>query len=125
MSQSFSEFILEKRLALLEAGDRQFSQRQVALRIGIQPAYLSQIERGNMAPPSEEKIVALANELGEDPDYLLSLAGKVASDLQFIIRERPVIYGRLIRTLGDESDETLYHIIDQAKEGYLPGRRTD
>ncbi|MFC1539908.1 helix-turn-helix domain-containing protein [Gemmatimonadota bacterium] len=125
MSHPFSSFILQKRLSLLEAGDRQYSQRQVALRIGIQPAYLSQIERGNMAPPSEEKIVALAHELGVDPDYLLALAGKVASDLQFIIRERPVIYGSLIRTLGDEPDEVLHHIIHQAEQGYLPGRRAD
>ncbi len=121
MSRSFGNFVLQHRLALLEAGDRRFSQRQVALRIGIQPAYLSQIERGNMAPPSEERVVALAHELGEDPDFLLALAGKVASDLKFIIRERPVIYGRLIRTLGDEPDETLHHIIDQTEQGYLPG----
>jgi len=67
--------------------------------------------------------VALAHELGEDPYFLLALAGKVASDLQFIIRERPVIYGRLIRTLGDEPDEALHYIIDQAEQGKLPGRR--
>lgn len=123
MNQIFGTFIREKRVALQEAGDRRFSQRQVALRIGIQPAYLSQIERGTFAPPSEEKIVALAQELGEDPDYLLALAGKVASDVQFIIRERPVVYGRLIRTLSDEPDEALHHIINQAEQGYLPERK--
>lgn len=123
MSLIFSNFIREKRVSLHGAGDRRFSQRQVALRIGVQPTYLSQVEQGKTAPPSEEKIVALAHELGEDPDFLLALAGKVASDLQHIIRERPVIYGRLIRTLGDEPDEALHYVIDQAEQGYLPGRR--
>jgi len=123
MNPIFGNFIREKRVALQEAGDRRFSQRQVALRIGVQPAYLSHIERGHFDPPSEEKIVALAHELGEDPDFLLALAGKVASDLQYIIRERPVIYGRLIRTLGDEPDEALHYVIDLAEQGNLPGRR--
>ena len=122
MDQTFSNFIREKRVSLREAGDRRFSQRQVAIRIGVEPTYLSQVERGNTAPPSAEKIVRLAHELGEDPDFLLSLAGKVASDLQFIIRERPVLYGRLIRTFSDEPDDSLRFVIDQAEQGYLKGR---
>ena len=123
MNQVFSNFIREKRVSLHEAGDRRFSQRQVAIRIGVEPTYLSQVERGNTAPPSEEKIVRLAHELDEDPDLLLALAGKVASDLQYIIRERPVLYGRLIRTFSDEPDETLQYVIDQAEQGNLPGKR--
>jgi len=122
MDQIFSNFIREKRVSLREAGDRRFSQRQVAIRIGVEPSYLSQVERGNTAPPSEEKIVRLAHELGEDSDLLLALAGKVASDLQYIIRERPVLYGRLIRTFSNEPDETLHYVIDQAEQGYLKGR---
>jgi len=122
MNQVFSNFIREKRVSLRETGDRRFSQRQVAIRIGVQPTYLSQVEQGKAAPPSEEKIVALAHELGEDPDFLLALAGKVASDLQYIIRERPVVYGRLIRTLSSEPDEALHYVIDQAEQGTLPGR---
>ncbi len=54
---------------------------------------------------------------------MLTVLSQVASDLQYIIRERPVIYGRLIRTLGDEPDEALHYVIDQAEQGYLPGRR--
>lgn len=36
--------------------DRRFSLRQVAMRVGVEPAYLSKIERGYFAPPSEELI---------------------------------------------------------------------
>lgn len=119
MDYNFSTYIREKRSALREAGDRRFSQRQVAIRIGVEPSFLSQVERGNVAPPSEEKVVRLARELGEDPDFLLALAGKVASDLQFIIRERPVIYGVLLRSLSDEADEVLQYIIDGTERGTL------
>ncbi|MFC1540307.1 helix-turn-helix domain-containing protein [Gemmatimonadota bacterium] len=125
MQCKFYELIREKRLALREQGDRSFSLRQVAFRIGVEPSYLSKIERGELPPPSEGKIVLLAGELGMDADYLLALGGKVASDLQYIIRERPVIYGCLIRRLRDEPDETLHYLIDQAEQGHLPERRVD
>ena len=39
---------------------------------------MSKVERGEAAPPSEAKIVALAHELGEDADVLLAMAGKVS-----------------------------------------------
>ena len=117
MRYQFSKLIREKRLSLREQGDRSFSLRQVAFRIGVEPSYLSKIERGELPPPSEKKIVLLAGELGMDADYLLALAGKVASDLQFIIRERPVLYGRLIRTFQNVPDDSVQMAIDQAEKG--------
>ena len=61
------------------------SVRQVAARVGVEPSYLSKVERGREAPPSEPKIRALARELNEDPDDLLAMAGKVAGDLQEVV----------------------------------------
>ena len=84
------------QISHLKLQDRRFSVRQVAQRIGVEPAYLSKIERGDVAPPSEAKIRALAEELGEDPDVLLAMAGKVSSDLQGIIRKRPQLFADLI-----------------------------
>ena len=46
--------------------DSQYSVRRVAARIGVQPSYLSKVERGYEAPPSEPKIRALAEDLGEE-----------------------------------------------------------
>ena len=80
--------------------DRRYSVRQVAGRVGIEPAYLSKIERGEVAPPSEATTVRLANELGEDPDVMLALAGKVSVDLQAIIR-KPRLFADLIRQLKE------------------------
>ena len=58
----------------LRKRDRRFSLRQVAQRIEVEPAYLSKIERGDVAPPSEATTLKLARDLGEDPDVLLALA---------------------------------------------------
>jgi len=79
--------------------DTSFSVRQVAGRIGVEPAYLSKVERELVAPPSEEKVVRLARDLGEDPDVLLSMAGKVSSDVLAIIRRRPRALADLVRNL--------------------------
>jgi transcriptional regulator with XRE-family HTH domain len=91
----------------LKEKDKSFSVRQVARRIGVEPAYLSKVEREEVSPPSEGKIRRLALELGEDPDVLLSMAGKVSSDLLEIIRRRPQTFAQLLRSLGEASDRTL------------------
>ena len=65
--------------------DASFSLRQVAARCEVTPAYLSRVERNEVAPPGEETLVKLAGELGEDPDVLLAMAGKISADLRAII----------------------------------------
>ena len=84
--------------------DRRYSVRQVAQRVGIEPAYLSKFERDQVAPPSESTIRRLAQDLGEDPDLLLAMAGKVSSDLQEISRRRHDLFGELLRQLKEAPD---------------------
>ena len=112
----FGEYIREKREAL-RASNRSFSARQVALRIGVEPAYLSKIERGEMAPPSEEKSRLLAQELNEDVDLLLAMAGKVSTDLREIIMNRPVLFAELIRRLKEEPDHAVLRIVREVRDG--------
>ena len=100
----------------LRADDRRFSLRQVAHRIGVEPAYLSKI-RGVVAPPSEATTVRLARELDEDPDVFLALAGKVSSDLQEIIRKRPRLFAQLIRELKEAPDEAVFRIVRVVRDG--------
>jgi transcriptional regulator with XRE-family HTH domain len=45
--------------------DKSYSLRQVAMRIGVEPAYLSKIERDQVAPPSEATTRRLASEIGK------------------------------------------------------------
>ena len=102
---------LRDRREKLRQEDRNYSLRKVAQRIGIEPAYLSKIERGEFAPPSEATTVKLAKELGEDPDVLLAMAGKVSSDLQEIIRKRPKLFAELIRQLKRAPDHAVLKVV--------------
>ena len=113
---SFAEYIRDRR-ETLRSKDRRYSVRQVAQRIGVQPAYLSKIERGDFAPPSEEKIRLLAEELGEDRDMLLAMAGKVSKDLQAIIRARPQLFAELIRQLKDLPDHAILRVVREVRDG--------
>ena len=101
----------------LRQEDARFSLRQVAGRVGIEPAYLSKIERGDVAPPSEATTVRLAEELGADRDWLLALAGKVSSDLQEIIRKRPELFADLIRQLREAPDDAILRVVREVRDG--------
>ncbi len=114
---AFADYIRDKRETLRATNGRRYSMRQVALRIGVEPAYLSKIERGDFAPPSEEKIYALAAELGEDSDVLLAMAGKVSKDLQAIIRARPRLFADLIRQLKDLPDDAILRVVREVRDG--------
>ena len=113
---NFGSYLRERREAIREQ-DRTFSVRQVAARIGVEPSYLSKVERGETAPPSEAKIRLLAAELGEDTDVLLALAGKVSSDLQELIRRRPKLFGQLLRELKDMPDHAVLRLVREVRDG--------
>ena len=116
MSRSFAEYARQRREELRDR-DRRYSLRQVAERIGVEPSYLSKIERGDQPPPSEEKIVALARDLDEDPDVMLALAGKVSSDLQQTIRKRPQLFAELIRQLKDMPQHAVLRLVREVRDG--------
>jgi len=94
-----------------------FSLRRVAARVGVEPSYLSKVERGEQPPPSEATIARLAAELGEDVDVLLALAGKVSSDLQQVIRQRPTLFAQLIRDLKDMPDHAVLRLVREVRDG--------
>jgi len=85
--------------------------------VGIEPSYLSKIERGEEPPPSEKTIRAIARELNEDVDVLLALAGKVSGDLQTIIRRRPKLFAELIRTLKNQPNHAVLRIVREVRDG--------
>jgi len=101
----------------LRAGDRRYSVRQVAQRIGVEPAYLSKIERGEQSPPSEATIRRLAEDLSLDADVLLALAGKVSAELQAIIRQRPELFAQLLRELRDLPDHAILQLVRVVRDG--------
>lgn len=108
---------MRARREALVASDPTMSVRKMAARIGVEPAYLSKVERGLTPPPSEAKIASLADALGEDPDLLLALAGKVSSDLLQIIQARPQLFGELLRSLKKLPDHAILRVVRQVTDG--------
>ena len=113
---ALGEYLRQRREAL-QAEDRTFSVRGVARMAEIEPSYLSKIERGIEAPPSEPTIRRLAVVLGDDPDLLLALAGKVSDDLQAVIRRRPQLFADLIRQLDEAPDHAVLRITREIRDG--------
>ncbi len=116
MDNIFGSYIKNKRLKLKEE-DRSYSLRQLAQRVGLEPSYLSKLERGEQIHLSEEKITALAKELREDTDLLLALNGKISSDVQVIIRKRPQLFARLIRELKNTPDQAVLRLVREVRDG--------
>lgn len=110
-------FLRDQREALQRERGSAFTLRQVADRVGLQPSYLSRVERGRENPPSEEKICLLAAELGEDPDVLLALAGKVSAKLQAIIRRHPKAFSQLIRRLENAPEGVVLRVVEEVRDG--------
>jgi transcriptional regulator with XRE-family HTH domain len=113
---SFGSYLRRQREALYES-DSRYSLRGVAAQIEVQPSYLSKVEREEVAPPSEATIVRLADVLGEDPDVLLALAGKVSKDLQAIIRKRPKLFAQLLRELKKAPDRAVLRLVREVRDG--------
>lgn len=106
----FGSFLRARREA---AG---LSLRGVASKLGIQPAYLSQVELGNVGV-SENVSKQLAELLGEDPDVLYAMAGKVSSDLLAIIAKRPKAFAELIRHLKSAPDHAILRVVREVRDG--------
>lgn len=77
----------------LEIGLRQFAKT-----VGVSATYLSKVERGELPPPAEDKVRTIARLIGRDADEMLALAGKVSTDLQDIIKQRPREMAAFLRT---------------------------
>jgi len=122
MKTEFGSYVRSKRASTPDDADEDSPQRSISLRtlartIGVQPSYVSKVERGEVAPPSEETIRRWADAIHEDPDVLLALAGKVSSDLQAVIMRRPVLFARLIRELKDLPDHAVLRIVREVRDG--------
>ena len=107
----------ERRAELALTDPRRYSLRQVAYRVGVEPSYLSKIERGLEPPPGESTALALAQELQLDRDLLLAMVGKVTSELQTIIRKRPKLFVELIRALKNQPDHAVLRIVREVRDG--------
>ena len=90
--EQFGAFIRRKR------EEKELGLREMAKKIGVSPTYLSKCERDEFPPPAEDRVRAIAKELGCDVDDLLARAGRVSSDISDIIKRHPVQLAALLRT---------------------------
>ena len=113
---TFGDHIRKLREQRAEA-NLTYSLRQVASRCGITPAYLSRVERSEVSPPGEETIIKLAQDLGEDADILLAMAGKISADLRSAIFARPQLFAELIRSIKSMPDHAVLRIVRDVRDG--------
>lgn len=115
MENSFGQFISEKRKAA------NITLRRFAAIIGIAPAYLSDIEKGNRYPPDREKLDDIAKALNLpqqeiDRMYDLAAAGRengISPDLpEYVMKtDKCRVALRLAREKG-ATDEDWQKVID-------------
>lgn len=112
----FGDHIRARREAL-KASQEGFGLRPFAARVGISAPYLSRLENGHQEPPSPEVIEAMASELGENPDVLFALAGKVSPRLIEIISKRPELFGEVIEQLDLLPDHAIVRVVREVRDG--------
>jgi len=88
--------------------------RKFALTVGMSPTYLSKVERDEFKPPTEEKVRAIAEALGQDADELLALAGRVSSDLTDIIQRHPREMATFLRAANGLSAKQMRRLAEEA-----------
>ena len=107
---------LRARREELREDDPSYSLRRVAERIGVAPAYLSQVETGG-ADPTDERILQLADVLDLDPDVTLAMAGRVRADVVEVIAARPRLFADLVRQLRDLPDHAVARVVREVRDG--------
>lgn len=115
MNNSFGQFLRDLR-EQLNVNDKNYSLRKVAVRLEIEPSYLSKIERG-LENPSEELIQRIAGEFNLDSNVLLAMTGKVSQELQNIILQHPQIFAQLLHSLKDSPEGAILRLVREVRDG--------
>lgn len=109
----FGETLRELRVA------QDLGLRELALKVGISPAYLSRIERGKERPPKPETVKVLAKFLAADPDVLFRLSSSTDPDIVIFLHDNQNVLNliRLIRDskISEEDVDRLSDFINKMK----------
>ena len=102
---TFGALVRRERMA------KKIGLREMARKIGVSPTYLSMIERGENAPPTEAKVREIAKLIGLNEDKLLELADRTPDDVVGMIKDR-----ELWQMLRD------YKVFEAKDSAALPGQ---
>lgn len=113
--KEFGEYLISLRDARKQT-DPTFSLRGVARKIGISPAYLSMIERGEH-PASEKTIRKLAEVFGVSADEIFAHANRIDPDLEKTLASHDApaqmaAFLRRVATLPPDKLEMAKNLID-------------
>ena len=97
---SFGAFVRECRLK------QGLTLRTFCKEVELSGAFVSCMERDEVKPPTEEKILNISKVLSVDPDYLTVLARRVPLEIQEMIFERPYLIS-FLRQANRKSDAEL------------------
>lgn len=83
MSQTFGEVLRTLRRS------KEISQRELANKVAVDFSYISKLENDRIPPPAADTIVKICAVLGVQPELLLSLTGKLPSEIKELIGSNP------------------------------------
>jgi transcriptional regulator with XRE-family HTH domain len=121
-TETFGERIRRRRR------EDKLSQRQLASLVGVDFTYLSKLENDQEGQsPGEELVVKLAEQLHDDSEELLALAGKVPVEALRSLAREDADFARFLRRLSavaaDDKRERLRQVLESGAEtnvGKLP-----
>lgn len=108
-ARAFGQVLRRRRL------EKGYSLRKFAEMVGISPTYLSQVEQGNVDPPTAERVRRMAELLDANPDEWIALAGRMPEDLPEIIQQQPTELPELLREASGLTAEELRKVRAQVK----------
>lgn len=108
MKPAFGRYI---RASRLQAG---YTLRKFAEKIDISPTFLSRMERHDIRPPGEDKIVVMAQVLSLDAEELTLMADRLPARVKEMILRRPLLVS-LLETAYSKSDHDLQQIVELIK----------
>lgn len=114
---TFGTYVRTAREQRQAAEPGNYSLRKVAGRIGVGAAYLSQVERNDGSLPSEPTIRALSADLRLDTNVMLAMAGKVSSELQAIIMQRPQLFAEMLAVCQNMPDNAILKLVREVRDG--------
>lgn len=98
-----------------------YSLRAFAKLLGVSPTYLSQVEQGNVEPPTAKRVKRIAELFGDCSDEWLSLAGRIPDDLLPIIHSTTQVL-ELIRCVKGLSTNQLIILCEDARRMRSKGK---
>ncbi len=85
MENTFGQLLKDLRRS------KSVSQRDLAVKVGVDFTYISKIENDRLPPPSAQTIEKISDVLGVPHEILLSHSGKVSEDIKAMITASPEV----------------------------------